>query len=245
MREPPWVTRRLDLKAIEAALKKVQREFSQLNGELDSERIFFCDASLANMMAGYAYVDAAIASRVDLFARGHSKDILELNNIVLYGTNPQRRLAYAKSLEYNEKHFYQPSGIGELMEAYQMHRHESVWKQAAIVYLHIVSQPQLFVEGNNRTGALMMSYLLACKGKPPFVLTVDNAKSYFYPSASIGKSKRHSISMFFRMQKLKHYFARLLKEQANPHYLLPLSCDNSVSKTEHWRGFCHDAAGKS
>jgi prophage maintenance system killer protein len=101
-----------------------------------------------------------------------------------------------------------------------MYRNETVWKRAAVVHLHIVSQPQLFVEGNHRTGALLMSYLLVRKGKPPFVLTVDNAKSYFNPSASIGKSNRHSISMFFRMQKLANHFARLLKEQANLTYLL-------------------------
>lgn len=245
MRETPIIIRRLNLAAIEATLLHVQQDFPRLNTEMDAERSFFQHKVLINMVAGYRYVDAAIAAQVNLFARGHSKDILELNNIVLYGTDPQRRIRYSKSLQYNEKHFYQPGGIGDLMETYHMHRHESIWKLAAMIYLHMVSQPQLFIEGNNRTGALLMSYLLVRKGKPPFVLTVDNAKSYFHPSALIGKSKRHSISMFFRMQKLKHYFARLLKEQADPHFLLPPSCHDSVSKTEYRRAFYHDAAEKS
>lgn len=232
MREPPWVTRRLDLEAIEAALKKVQREFSQLNAELNAERGILHNEILANMMTGYAYIDAAVATQVNLFARGHSKKILELNNIVLYGTDPQRRWRYRKSLTFNEKHFYQQSGIGELMEVYQMYRHKSVWEQAARIYLHIVSQPQLFVEGNHRSGALLMSYLLLRKGKPPFVLTMDNAKAYFDPSKSIGQSKRHSISMFFRWRKLQNYFVRLLKEQANPHYLFT-SSNTYVYKAEH------------
>jgi hypothetical protein len=219
MREQLLTYRRLNLHAIEADLIKVQRNFSRLNTKLDAERGFFHDKTLINMVAGYAYVDAAIAAHINLFARGHSKDILELNNIVLYGTDPQRRLRYRTSLTFNEKHFYQQGGIGELMEAYQSYRHESIWKQAALVYLHMVSQPQLFVEGNHRTGALLMSYLLVRKGKPPFVLTVDNAKSYFNPSTSIGKSKRHSIAMFFRMQKLANHFARLLREHANLDYL--------------------------
>jgi hypothetical protein len=245
MRETPLVIRRLDLAAIETTLLHVQRNFPRLNSEMDAERSFFHHKMLSNMVAGYRYVDTVIAARVNLFASGHSKAILELNNIVLYGTDPQRRIRYSKSLEYNEKHFYQQGGIGELMDAYQMHRHESVWKQAAIVYLHMVSQPQLFVEGNNRTGTLLMSYLLVRKGKPPFVLTVDNAKSFFHPSAMIGKSKRHSITMFFYMQKLKHYFARLLKEEANPHYLLPPSDNERVTNTHCRSAFYHDAIGKN
>lgn len=222
MRDWPLTARRANLETIESSLKTVQREFSNINAELNAQRCCLSDQILANMMAGYVSVDAALAGQIDLFENGRSRDILELNNIVLYGTDPQRRLHYRKPLMVNEKHFYQQKegGIGELMEAYHVHANESVWNQAAMVYVRILSQPQLFLEGNHRTGALLMSYLLMREGQPPFVLTVANAKVYFDPSTLIGKAKRHSISMFFRMPKLKHYFARLLKNQMDPNYLL-------------------------
>lgn len=224
MREQRLVTHRLNLEAIESALKNTQRDFSWLNGELDAERSFLYDEILMNMMAGYAYVDAITALQIDLFAPGHSRKILELNNIVLYGTDPQRRSDYIKALDFNESHFYQQElgGVGDLIEAYRMHNNESVWKRAARVYIRILSHPQLFLEGNHRTGALLMSYVLVREGKPPFVLTVDNAKAYFDPSSLIRKSKKHSLSLFFRTPKLKNHFACLLKEQANVDYLQDL-----------------------
>ncbi len=192
MRDRSLAARRPNLETIEAALKKVQREFSKINAQLNSERSSLSDQVLVNMMAGYARVDAALAGHIDLFENGRSKDILELNNIVLYGTDPQQRLSYRKPLVINEKHFYQQQegGIGELIEAYHAHANESVWKRAALVYVRILSQPQLFVEGNHRTGALLMSYLLMREGQPPFVLTVANAKAYFDPSTFDRKSEK-------------------------------------------------------
>jgi hypothetical protein len=218
----PLTTARPNLQAIESSLREVQRKFSAINSSLNAERGGLNDYILANMMAGYANIDRILAAQIDLFENGYSKDILELNNIVLYGTDPQQRLHYLKPVGLNEKRFYQQEGggIGDLIEAYRMHRGESVWNRAAMVHVRILSQPQLFVEGNHRTGALLMSYILMREGKPPFVLTVDNAKAYFEPSTMIGKSKRHSLLMYYRMLKMKRYFARLLQDQLNPDYLL-------------------------
>jgi hypothetical protein len=44
-------------------------------------------------------------------------------------------------------------------------------RRAAEVYIYILSEPQLFIAGNHRTGALVLSYILAREGRPPFVLT--------------------------------------------------------------------------
>lgn len=52
-----------------------------------------------------------------------------------------------------------------------------------------------------------MSYLLGREGKPPFVLTVDNAKSYFEPSSLITSTKKSSFAMLYRMPGIKKRFA--------------------------------------
>jgi hypothetical protein len=49
----------------------------------------------------------------------------------------------------------------------------------------IVGQPQLFIEGNHRTGSLIASWINLWAGYPPFVLSEDNAVDYFAPSAAI------------------------------------------------------------
>ena len=214
---------RLNLAAIEACLRQVQKEFPRINKHLQSRRDSMDDAVVANMMAGYAFVDRTIAERTDLFAMGHSKCLLELNHLVLCGDDPARRKEMAPHLAATAQHFYADNGrgVGDIMDWYALHGKDSVWQRASGVYIRVLSEPQLFIEGNHRSGALIMSYLLARDGRPPFVLTVDNAKAYFDPSTLIHHTKKHSLAMLFRMPKLKKNFARFLQHQANPEFLCP------------------------
>jgi hypothetical protein len=61
-----------------------------------------------------------------------------------------------------------------------------------------LSIPQLFIEGNHRTGALVMSHVLATEGYPPFVLTVENARGYFDLSSVIAGTRKNSLGMAWR-----------------------------------------------
>ncbi len=121
-----------------------------------------------------------------------------------------------------EKRFYdqEGGGIRDVVEWYDLHRANSVWRRAAGVYISILSEPQLFIEGNHRTGALVMSYILAREGRPPFVLTADNAQAYLDPSSLITETRKHSLVALFRIPKIKRYFANFLKEQADQKYLI-------------------------
>ncbi|MBK8212007.1 MAG: hypothetical protein IPK78_20790 [Rhodospirillales bacterium] len=213
---------RLDLDAIEAALRGVQRQFSTINTLLNCRRDSLDDKVVANMMAGYRYVDEALASGADLLAMGNLKHLLELNARVLCGTEPRDRADHAEHLRATEERFYddQSGGIRDIVEWYRLHRDESVWKRAAGVYVRVLSEPQLYIEGNHRTGALIMSWILASGGRPPFVLTVDNAKEYFDPSSLITRTKRTALAMIYRMPGLKKHFAEFLKAQADAGFLM-------------------------
>jgi hypothetical protein len=103
---------------------------------------------------------------------------------------------------------------------YEAHRDESSWKRAAGVYVRLLSQPQLYIEGNHRTGALIMSYLLAGSGKAPFVLTVENAQAYFDPSTLIKETKKTTITELVKLPGMKKRFAKFLRSQANEQYLI-------------------------
>jgi hypothetical protein len=97
---------------------------------------------------------------------------------------------------------------------------ESAWKRAAGTYVRILSKPQLFIEGNHRSGALVMSYILVSEGKPPFVLTVENAAAYFDPSSVIRDTAKKSPTAMYRFPGIKKRFAKFLANQSDANYLL-------------------------
>jgi hypothetical protein len=212
----------LNLPAIEASLRAVEKDFPRINELLQCRREDMADEIVANMMAGYQFVDQLVAERSKLFAMGHLRWMLELNALVLCGREARERERHAAHLAATEQHFYgdRDGGIRDVVEWYELHKSEPVWKRAAGVYIRVLSEPQLFIEGNHRTGALIMSRILAMDSQPPFVLSIDNAQAYFDPSTLISKTRKHGLAMLFRMPKLKKQFARFLEAQADDRYLL-------------------------
>jgi hypothetical protein len=212
---------RLDLKAIEQSLRDVQREFPKINEILQSRRDSMTDAVLENMLAGYAFVDRAVADGVDLFTLRHATALLEINHIVLCGLDEQVRQEYQAHIETTTQRFYEQEefNIDDILRWYYKHEQESAWKRAAGVYVRILSQPQLYIEGNHRTGALIMSYILVRDGKAPFVLTVDNAKAYFDPSTLIKETKKTATTILMKLPRMKKLFADFLRHQTHEKYV--------------------------
>jgi hypothetical protein len=79
-------------------------------------------------------------------------------------------------------------------------------------------KPQLFIEGNHRTGALLMSYVLVRDGQLPFVLTVENAAAYFAPSAAIRDTAKTGPA-FLRHLVNRPRLTALLVDRADRRYL--------------------------
>ena len=174
-----------------------------------------------HLMSGYVFIDSLIEHKVDLLAFGQLRLLLELNALVLCGQDEQVRLEAVGHLKATDKHFFDnvDGGIRDVIEWHALHAHESAWLRAAGVYIRMLAEPELFIEGNHRTGALVMSYLLAREGRPPFVLTVENAKGYFDPSTLITKTKKGSFGMMYRMPGIKKDFAAFLKDQTDDAFL--------------------------
>lgn len=172
------------------------------------------------MMSGYELVDSLVGRGFDLFAMGNLKLFLEMNAVVLWGRGERERAA--RHLAATEERFYeqQGGGIRDIVEWYALHREKSPWRRAAGVYVRMLSEPELFIEGNHRTGALVMSYILARDGHPPFVLTTGNARAYLDPSTLVTETRKNSPVAFFRMARITRYFSKFLKEQADQKYLL-------------------------
>ncbi len=224
----------LDLTGIEATLRAVQQDFDRINATLDTPRDPLSDQVLDNLMAGYEYLNALLATDTNPLVRGNSSHLLQLNNLVLCGTD---ELVYEDCLPHvkeTERRFYDdtnPGGVRALMGYLASHKDDNVWKRAAGTYIRILSQPQLFIEGNHRTGSLVMSYVLAKAGKPPFVLSVENAKAYFDPSSLVKDCRKRSFHMLIEVPKLRKRLAALLKDGANPAFLTgPVGSKNASSR---------------
>jgi hypothetical protein len=212
---------RLNLKAIERSLHDVQRQFPQINAILRSRRDSMTDEVIDNMMSGYAFINWAIADDTDLLDSRYVAGLLELNHIVLCGRDPAIRREHRKHIQATTQRFYAQDefNINDILRWHRDHAHESAWKRAAGVYVRILSQPQLYIEGNHRTGALIMSYILGRDGKPPFVLTVDNAKAYFDPSTLVKETTKTAATLLMKLPRMKKRFARFLEKHAEVQYL--------------------------
>ena len=211
-----------------ATLRRTQHALAEGNARLGAHRDPLSDRIVANVLSGYAFVGELVASRVDVFAMGNLRNLLELNTIVLCGTDAARREQYARHRQATERRFYEErgGGIQDLVEWYAGHRHEPVWSRAAGVMVRILGRPQLFVEGNHRTGALLMSYLLMAEGEPPFVLSPENAGPYFEPSTVIRSTEKKGPAALFRLPGITRRLAQLLEEHADRRYLLAADSPN-------------------
>jgi len=212
---------RLNLPEIKRSLRDVQREFPKINEVLRSRRDSMTDEVVANMMAGYTLVDQVLAENLDLLTMTRISYLIELNHRVLCGLDPRVRQEHEKHLAATTHRFYNQEGfnISNILHWYEKHAAESPWKRAAGVYVRILSQPQLYIEGNHRTGALIMSYILVRNGEAPFVLSVENAREYFDPSTMAKETKKTTMTLLMKLPGIKKRFANFLRSQANEQYL--------------------------
>lgn len=193
---------------MEASLRRAQPVVCLLGAARDA----MDDRVVRNMMAGYAFVDGLVADGVDVLAIGQSRHVLEMNALVLCGTDPERRALYGRHLAATEERFYSEpgGGIGDLVEWHSRHRRVGARELAAGAAIRILTRPQLFVEGNHRTAALLMSYLLLRADAPPFVLTAAGAPSYFSLSAEISRADKHAPGAFLALPAMARRLSELI-----------------------------------
>ena len=172
-------------------------------------------------MEGYRYVDHLLAERVDIFAYGQSRHLLELNHRVLCGISPERRTQFAGHLAETERRFYDPrdGGIGELHEWVKRNRTKPAYTLAAGVFVVAVSTPQLFIEGNRRTATLLASYVLARAGLPPLVVSPQDYPRFDEISERALAIDRGGFASGIALALAVHRTADFLLATADPRFL--------------------------
>ena len=175
---------RLYFDAINSSLKTVETHWTQIDDELDRRGIGRKDTPFTapirmRMMSAYKYLDALLAQQIPPFSTESIGHMLVLNERVHYGTDQHLMSEYATAMEATAEKFYQH--IEPIRYWYEQHtkRGNPPLKIAAEIYVSILGYPQLYIEGNHRTGSLIANWITVYHGFPPFILSVEQAFSSF------------------------------------------------------------------
>lgn len=218
---------RLNLVKVEETLRSVKKDWKRIDDELDRRKIGrkdhpFDNILMERMMCAYSYMDHLLRKEHDIFQLQHLSKMLELNHLVHYGEDVALRMEYHIAMRAAEDKFYREVPI--LQKWYRRHlqkKGDDPRKVASEVYVGIIGQPQLFVEGNHRTGSIIASWIDMRGGHPPFVLSRENAIDYFEPSQRIKNFK--PLSNWRGEKKLPKYhkiFRRYWERLIDEKYLL-------------------------
>jgi hypothetical protein len=206
----------LNLRRINRELRDVQHHFPTINAMLRSRRDDFSDAVRKNMIAAYGFLDSLVESDLDLFGDEGLEALLQLNHLVLLGKgyNPRE---FGRHITVTRQQFFVnfQRYVKPIRRWYRKHETANPFKVAAQVYVGVLSQPQLFQEGNHRTGSLIASGILLQNDCPPFVLTRQNAVAYFDPSTEIKFTDKRSIRGKLRLPKYRREFREFLQRNSN------------------------------
>ena len=217
---------RLDLECIDSSLKMVEMHWSQIDDELDLRGIGRKDTPFTStlrlrMMSAFQYLDALLAQQIPPFSSESIGSMLILNERVHYGTDQQLIAEYTKAREATAEYFYQH--IEPIQQWYERHtqRGDHPLKIAAEIYVSILGYPQLYIEGNHRTGSLIANWITVYHGFPPFVLSVDNAIAYFAPSAEIKSfADKSTWRGWAKLPKYRKSFLIFWERHIDSQYLL-------------------------
>ncbi len=181
---------RLNLTAVESSLAGVERDWKRIEEELSKKSIGKKDTPFSpqlkdRMMVAYERLDLLLKDAVRPLSKESIEQMLRLNEYVHYGDDKELRREHRQAIAANEEKYYR--NIAPIIKWHDSHmkREPHPLKVASEVYVAILGYPQLFVEGNHRTGSMISSWINMYYGHAPFVLSSKNAVSYFEPSAEI------------------------------------------------------------
>lgn len=207
-----------DLEKIEASLQEVQEQFHRINEELTLKREPLSDSIKTNILLAYEYINSLLSKDIDLFSRAGLYSMLELNHIILCGTDPAQRERYFQHIEHTRKRFQK--NIKEIKDWYDSNRKKkNIFKLASNFYVMALSQPQLFFEGNHRTENIVVNYLLVSEKENPYILNAKSAVEYFEPSGLIKFSNKKQLKSRFTYPGYKKDFSAFLQKHSHSDYL--------------------------
>jgi hypothetical protein len=215
---------KFNLEAVERALISVEKNWRKIDDELDYEKLgrrdIFDPVIRRKMMDAYRHLDKQLRNEVEPFSDDGISEILELNNLVHYGIDLELRLQYNSAIVANSQKFHQYIDPIEKWYRKHMKGEPRPFKVAAEVYVAVLGFPQLFIEGNHRTGNLISNWISMYYGCPPFVLNEKNAVAYFKPSKEIKRfADKSTWRGRSRLPKYRSCFKKFWEENVDSKYV--------------------------
>jgi hypothetical protein len=219
------VSIRLNLPEIARSLQRVENEWPRIDAELRRSGVGRKDPFTAvlreNMLSAYGYLDRLLAESIEPLCERQIGHLLALNGRVHYGGDRRLMKEFAGAIEASARKFYANIEAVHAWHATHAGRGDHPYKLAAEAYVSIVGQPQVFIEGNHRTGSLIASWINLHAGYPPFVLSVDNALAYFSHSAEIKQfADKSTWRGRRRVAKYRKLFRPCWEQLVDPKYVL-------------------------
>ena len=121
-----------------------------------------------------------------------------------------------RSSEQTQKAPARPGGIADFNDWRERNRGLAGPELAAGCFIRIVSSPQLYVEGNQRTAMLVASYVLVRSGAPPLVLSARTKPEAARLFGEIKETRKTRLLEQPRLWKLQRRLAAFIVATADP-----------------------------
>lgn len=221
---------RLNLETIASSLTTVELHWTEIDDELAQRGIGRKDTFDAvlkmRMLSAFGYLDDQLLEQTPPFSPASIEPMLLLNERVHYGTDQQLLAEYTRAREATAEKFHQQ--IGTIQQWYEQHsaRGQHPLRLAAEVYVSVLGYPQLYIEGNHRTGSLIANWISVYYGFPPFVLSAENALAYFAPSIEIKHfADKSTWRGQARLPKYRKSFLHFWESHIDTRYLIPATSE--------------------
>lgn len=209
-----------NIETIQSDLYAFQQDFASINDRLAMRREDITDVMVSQIVEAYRFLNDQLRRRMDLFTPAGLHALLEMNHIVLCGSDPSTRSQYYHHLTQTRASFLKR--IRPIKEWVLRKRDGgNPHKLATGFYTRMLSQPQLFLEGNHRTGNILLNYLLVSKNADPFVVSPETAHMYLDLSGDIKfTNKDNGFDSTMKMPGHSKRFRQFLQEFGNSRYIV-------------------------
>lgn len=207
-----------NVEAIKKSLTEVSKEFKKINHKLETKREILTLDMVDNIIEAYKYLNHLLKNKFDIFSHAGLYSLLELNHIILCGTDKTKRLEYHEHIFETRKKFQE--NIKPIYKWYKKNfDKKKPFKIIANLYSMILSQPQLYIEGNHRTGNIIINYILLSFRMSPFIMTIENAVDYLNISGKIKFSNKNELNNMFDFKNFKKEFIKVLEKNLDESFL--------------------------
>ena len=209
-----------ELEAIQEALEGFMIAFDEVNRRLVLEREALTREMVDRIVSAYEFLNGLLRKEIDVFTPAGLHAMLELNHLVLCGSDPAVRTGYYSHLTATRKRFLKRIGPVRSYVLKRRGRKQNPHEVAAGFYSRMLSYPQLFLEGNHRTGNILLNFLLISAGASPYVPTAEHAHLYLNLSGDFKLTERdNAFDTALKMPKYRKQFETFLGEYGDSRYV--------------------------